>query len=53
MGFVRWWRWQRCLVRGKAMAGGGEVTVVAGAVVVGVGVMAGGTWGVVGKRMWG
>ncbi|KAF8535405.1 hypothetical protein BDD12DRAFT_855570 [Trichophaea hybrida] len=34
MGWVRWWHWQRTLLRGKAMAGGWEVQAVG--VVVGL-----------------
>ncbi|KAA8892924.1 hypothetical protein FN846DRAFT_788622 [Sphaerosporella brunnea] len=28
LGFVRWWRWQNALVRGRALCGGWEVRVV-------------------------
>ncbi|KAF8244926.1 hypothetical protein K440DRAFT_635537 [Wilcoxina mikolae CBS 423.85] len=32
MGWVRWWHWQKTLLRGKAMAGGWEVKAVGGVV---------------------
>jgi uncharacterized membrane protein YidH (DUF202 family) len=27
LGWLRWWRWQQTLIRGKALAGGWELTV--------------------------
>lgn len=29
MGWVRWWRWQRTLLRGKALVGGADITSMA------------------------
>lgn len=31
LGWLRWWRWQQTLIRGKALAGGWELTVTVAA----------------------